>query len=589
MEGKSNDLSADYIAEKLQAEMAGRPDISEMFQLILDSIPVRVFWKDLNFVYQGSNRLFANDAGFASSQDLIGLTDFDLGWSKEQAEAFIADDAEVMRTGEAKIGIEEPQDHPDGKTYWLETNKIPLKDSQGTVIGVLGTYTDITERIEYQREIDYLATHDELTGLPNRRKLRAEIFEYESASVHANWGGLLFVDLDQFKAVNDTLGHEVGDQILREVSERFTGISLNGESVYRLGGDEFAVLMPHLADTQEEAAIRSSSCAQQIIRCLAEPFEVYPHHIYVGASVGVSVLEPGSRYFLNKFREAEIAMYAAKKSGHNLFRVYDESMQTEANRRHEFQNKLRESTSHSSFRLIYQPQYNSGGILTGCEALLRWNDPELGEVSPAEFIPLAEQTGLIHKIGDWVIKTAFRQMAHWRTRGLISADFHMAINVSSVQFRDEKFVPRLKALAENESIDPASIEIEITESHAIDKDADLLSVLEKLSDAGFRLVIDDFGTGYSSLGYLARIELKKLKIDRSIVSRINENIRHAGIVQSIIQLSDNLDVSVVAEGVETAEERNSLVSLGCEFFQGYFYGRGIPASEFEASHLGAQN
>ncbi len=561
------------------------PDVSEMFQLVLDAFPVRVFWKDRQLINRGSNALFARDAGVPSPEDLIGRSDYEMGWTVEQAQAFRKDDLLVIASGEAKLGIEEPQNHPDGKTHWLETNKVPLKAPDGTVIGVLGTYTDITERKEQQQRIAFLANHDELTGLPNRRSLRTSIQNYEAQGSGSKWAGLLFIDLDQFKVVNDSLGHAVGDKLLCEVASRLSELLGGSFQLSRLGGDEFAIFMPNFADCEKSAHAESSMLADRIIGAFSEPFDIYPHCVYVGASIGISLSPPGTPDLVNNFGEADIAMYEAKARGHNSYLFFDASMKLAASRRHELQNRLRQSDWETGFALVYQPQYDSAERLVGCEALLRWNDAELGPVPPGQFVPLAEQAGLIHRIGEWVLREGFAQFAAWQRGGLLPQPFHLAVNVSTVQFQNSNFVGRVKALAAEHGISPDNIEIEITETQPIEQSPAITKALNELTSLGFKLVIDDFGTGYSSISYLARMELTKLKIDRSIVNGLSENARHKAIAQSIIQLSNNLDVTVIAEGVETREDRDALIDLECEYFQGFLYDKGCPPEEFEAKHL----
>lgn len=560
-------------------------DLDRMLQLVLDSIPTRVFWKDRNSVYRGCNHIFSEDAGVQSVAEIVGKTDYDLAWTTEQAEAFRTDDADVMQRNIPLVGREEPQDHPDQETYWLETSKIPLRNSLGEVVGVLGTYTDITERKLYQQRIEHLAEHDGLTGLPNRRHLEKCMQFLAEQSNERGWAALLFLDLDQFKSINDTLGYAVGDALLVCLAARIKGCIDERHAVTRLGGDEFGILALDVGDTEIAAAEAANVIARRLVNAITQPFEIDMHCLYVGVSIGVATIDPKARDLDKKFTEADLAMYDAKAAGHNNVHLFERDMAACVQRRHELQNRLRQFSSQHSLYLVYQPQFSADDRLVGCEALLRWADPELGVIPPVEFIELAEQTGLIHMIGDWVAEEAFRQLAEWKARGSLPDTFTLAINISPAQFQRPELVDRLILLAEQYGIEKGGIELEVTESLPLGREAEVLNSFDALKTAGFSLVMDDFGSGYSSLAFLTQMPLDKIKIDRSFVSRISKDARHAKIGQTIIQMAENLGVPVVAEGVETPEELQFLKDTGCRYFQGYHYSPGISPDVFANHYL----
>lgn len=572
------------MASSRDKSMAGddpqQADISQMFQLVLDSIPSRVFWKDTEGRYQGCNQLFAEDAGKRYPQELIGKTDFDMGWTQAQARAFVEDDREVMSRGAPKLNIEEPQDQ-DGQTHWLETNKVPLTNPAGEVIGVLGTYTDVTERKRFEQAIKDMAEHDDLTGLPNRRVLRSRIEQCPDTE----WAALLFVDLDQFKVINDSLGHAVGDRVLRAVAMRITSTAQEADTVCRLGGDEFGILLTNLGSDASEAGQRASALAQQLIDSFEVMLQVDGHGLYVGASIGITLMAAGSRLSQQQFREADLAMYEAKARGLNGFELYDKSMRDAADRRHALQNRLRETNCQEHMRLEYQPQVDERGLLLGCEALLRWQDPSLGRVAPIEFIPLAEQTGLMHRIGEWVIEQATAQLATWARDDLLSDGFRLAINVSAVQFARPEFVDRILAIVNQHAIRPSWLELEITEALQLDQDEQTLADLNRLAGAGFGVVVDDFGTGYSSLKYLSRMPINKIKIDPEFVSEISSNRRHARIAQTVLHMAQALDLDVVAEGVANRSDADFLKGMGYRIFQGALYDSALSADAFSDKWL----
>lgn len=557
-------------SEELSAE--------QLLRIVLDTIPLRVFWKDKNSIFLGGNQLLLDDLSLSEVKDLIGKSDYDIVEDPAEAEHFIVDDAEVMRRGEPKLGIEEYILVPGKATKWLRTNKAPLINGKGEVIGVLGTYEDITLQVEYRQQIENQAMLDPLTGLANRRKLHDVLINY--TGTHA---GLLFIDLDFFKAVNDSLGHAIGDTLLQQVAKRLVNLVANNEQILvtRLGGDEFGILVPclNLCDAQKSL----ETLASQIVSEILKPFVVEQHSITLGASVGITIVDKQNSSSTG-FREADMAMYAAKAGGRNKFEFYDISMKKAAARKHQILYYLHNAIANKEFTLVYQAQIDQNNNLIGAEALLRWHNEILGFVAPDEFIPLAEESGFIHKIGEWVLQAALDELALWLPR-ISNSAFKMAVNFSSKQFQDESLVSAIEKALKERSISPNHLQIEITESVLIDNKERAIRSMLRLQKVGISIAIDDFGTGYSSLSYLAILPIDKLKIDRSFVTDLHLKSTNQKLVDTLVNMSKNLQMEVIAEGVETIDEKNALIRLGCRQFQGYFFSRPIPSEDFCTQYL----
>jgi len=550
------------------------------YMRVVDGIPLRIFWKDKDLVYQGGNTIFAKDAGLSSASELPGLTDFDLGWTREQADNFRRDDLEVIRSGQPKLNIEEPQDHPDGKTHWLLTNKIPFLDEAGEIVGVLGTYTDISERKWNEQKNEYQANFDMLTNLPNRHFFQKTIQSF--IEIEANpLAGLFFIDLDHFKTVNDSLGHNIGDELLKRVAHRISGLLKENCLFARLGGDEFSILARFQRQSENQLTHELETIAKQIIQSLVQPFYIEEHSIFLGASIGISIIKSSADNISDKFREADLAMYAAKDSGRNVFRFIDQDVQRAAEREHLVQSHLRNAAQRNEFYLVFQAQIDHDDNIIGAENLLRWRSPVLGEVSPIEFINIAEKTGMIHEIGYWVLNQSFMFIAEY-LKNPVSPDFStLAINISVRQFQNDEFIDKLSELLKQHQLPASAIELEITESLLLERTDEAIQKLEKLKSMGFKIAIDDFGTGYSSLSYLNRVPLNKIKIDQSFIRQMLTDQRQAALVKTIISLSQSIGVDVIAEGVEEKEEKDFLLNNDCFKYQGYYFSKPILVDQFQ--------
>ncbi|MBX9633612.1 MAG: EAL domain-containing protein, partial [Magnetospirillum sp.] len=460
---------------------------------------------------------------------------------------------------------------------WLTINVI--RDDEGNVSQYAAVFTDITERKKTEERIKNLAYFDVLTGLPNRR-LFTDRLQVAMANAHRHGSALaiMFLDLDLFKRINDTLGHGIGDQVLVETANRLGLCIREGDTVARLGGDEFVILLPEL-DHLEDAA----KLAERVIAHVKQPFAIDDHELYVTTSVGIAVYPDDGLTFEALIKNADTAMYRAKDLGRNNYQLYTPSMNARSFERLTMESALRHALSRDEFTLVYQGKVDMvSGRLSGVEALVRWRHPEMGLVMPTEFIPLAENMGLIGDIGAWVLKAACRQCKSWHDLGL--PPVRIAVNVSALQFR-EGDVPDIvqEALAES-GLSPHYLELELTESVLMQRVEEVAQVLRDLRQMGVHISIDDFGTGYSSLSYLKRMPIDALKIDRSFVNDIMENGdacngEGAEIVSTIINLAHNLRLRAVAEGVETREQANFLRERGCDEIQGYLISRPVSGED----------
>jgi diguanylate cyclase (GGDEF)-like protein/PAS domain S-box-containing protein len=569
------------LTEQKRTEQAMR-SANKMLRLVLETAPLRIFWKDVDLNYMGCNTVFARDAGLNGPEELLGKDDFQMGW-REQAELYRGDDRMVMSSNKPKLNIEEPQTTPDGHQIWLKTSKVPLHDATGEVVGVLGIYDDITEQKLAESQIHQLAFYDQLTNLPNRRLMRDRLQQALLASARSRrYGALLVLDMDDFKLLNDAKGHTVGDLLLVEVGRRLVGCVRDGDTVARLGGDEFVVILEALSKDATDAASQAEDITKKIHTALCEPYLLQGLHAQVSSSIGIVLFIDHHEQVDELLKFADTAMYQAKAGGRNTIRFFDPKMQAEQEVRLKLAEDLRLAISRQELSLNYQRQVDSTGRVIGAEALLRWNHSEQGWISPATFIPVAEDNGSIIVIGDWVLHTACAQLKSWqhkpRTRDIV-----LAVNVSAKQFRQADFVSKLQQVLLVTGARPSSLKLELTESTVLENVEDAKSKMRELKLMGISFSMDDFGTGYSSLQYLKRLPLDQIKIDQSFVRDITTDPNDAAIVQTIIAMTEALGLNVIAEGVETKEQQEFLYLRGCHAFQGYYFGRPVPLKEFEES------
>ncbi len=463
----------------------------------------------------------------------------------------------------------------DGTIYpkWLTINAVVDKNDHPTHF--IAIFTDISERKQAEARIQHIAFHDALTGLPNRMlfhdRLQQAIHEAHREKTQI---GLMFIDLDRFKLVNDTLGHHIGDLLLQEVASRLRECVRETDTVARLGGDEFVVILPSIHHASDAGMV-----ASKVLRAISQEIEVDGHSLFTPPSIGISIYPIDGETAEALMQSADTAMYHVKESGKNNFQFFTSSMNEVAQQRATIEQDLRIALKDRQFELYYQPKLKMNPLrIVGCEALIRWKHPKHGYIPPDKFIPIAEETGLMLPIGEWVMSEAAKQLAQWTNAGY--RPMLMAINLSAAQFRDRNLLEKLQELVTIAKLEPKYLEIEITESILMDSVATSADSLIKLKAQGIRLAIDDFGTGYSSLAYLKTFAVDTLKIDKSFVRDMTTDSSDAAIVSAIISLSHKLGLQVVAEGVETAEQLAFLCSADCDIFQGYYFSRPLPAAQF---------
>ncbi|MGZ5059038.1 MAG: EAL domain-containing protein [Methylobacter sp.] len=561
-------------ARRKQAE-SSLADSHRLLKMIIDTAPIRVFWKDTELRYMGCNPSFAKDAGELSAQDIIGKDDYQLAW-KDQAEDYRADDRRVMNSNIPKLAFEEQQTTPDGTNIWLRTSKVPLQNEANETIGILGIYEDITKQKHIEDRIHYLANFDPLTGLPNRTQLSDHLKYALSLAKRSNGHlALMFLDLDHFKDINDSLGHSIGDALLVELAKRLCLALRTEDTVTRLGGDEFILLLPGID------AVGAAHVAQKLLDAVAESYWVEFYDLALTASIGIALYPEDGGDLEALSKSADAAMYRAKQEGRQCYRFFTQEMQVHSARNLQLVNALRHALEQGQLQAHYQPQVAMhDGHVIGAEALLRWQHPELGMVSPAEFIPVAEGSGLILPIGEWILRCAVRQAKTWMDQGL--GPLIMAVNLSAVQFRQPDLPELVTRILEEEGLPPEYLELELTEGVAMHNPQDAIAVMNNLHERGIRMSIDDFGTGYSSLSYLKKFKVYKLKIDQSFVRDISTDPEDKAIVSAIINLAKSLGLRTIAEGVETSGQLAFLREQGCDEMQGYLFSKPVPAQQFEA-------
>ncbi len=505
---------------------------------------------------------------------LIGHTPFESIHPRDRARVRKAFEF-VVHGKTQPVPIEFRYRHANGSWIWLEAVGNNLLDYPH-VRGVVLTSRDITRRKAAERRIEHLAHHDFLTDLPNRSLLRDRLdIALGQARREGHLVGALFIDLDRLKVINDTLGHEAGDQLLREAAGRLASSMREGDTVARLGGDEFMVILPNLGDTRGAAA-----AARKILTSLARPLELKGQEVFMSASIGVSLFPNDAADPEALIRNADAAMYRAKRNGGDNYQFYTVDLNVQVQERLAIEQGLRVAEQRDELRLLYQPKVDlASGKIIGVEALLRWQHPALGAISPERFIPVAEETGLIVPIGEWVLRRACMQVRDWRDKGI---DLPIAVNLSACQFRQRNLAETIHRILSETGVPPEFIEIEITESDVMENAESAIATLDKLKSRGISISIDDFGTGYSSLSYLKRFPLDVLKIDRSFVRDIVDDSDDAAIVEAIIALARSLEIKVVAEGVETHDQMAFLNRAGCNFAQGYLFSPPVEAEQIVA-------
>lgn len=544
---------------------------------VIDLNPNYIYAQDENGRYLLMNQSYAQLMG-KNIRDMIGKTDDDINKDSIKETPFAHQEIDSHKLGKFSI-IEESITAATGEERWVQTVKVPIHLNESSAL--LAVSTDITERKQYEDEIKFQANHDALTGLPNRRMFNENLTNLlEKAKINGSQIAIVFLDLDRFKYINDTLGHNFGDCLLIEVSRRIEMLlkqSYRSAQVYRLGGDEFTILLPHSTSKDCEGL------AKGLLKLFVEGFLIDNNEYFITPSIGISIYPKDGDDANTLIKNADTAMYYVKEREKNNYQLFTSEMQQHFYRKMMIEKHLRTALENNEFELYYQPIIDlKTNKLIGMESLIRWNNQILGQVRPDEFISIAEETGMIIPIGQWILKTAVKQSVSWQKEG--TEPFRISINVSVKQLLNPMFVEHVKTIIDNATIDPSSIILEITESIAMYAES-MIEKLNRLKALGISLSMDDFGTGYSSLSYLNKYPLDSLKIDKSFVMGMHRDDENKAIVKTIIAIAKQLDLKVIAEGVEGFEEWHFLKEIGCDYAQGYYFSHPLPADDFKKNWL----
>jgi diguanylate cyclase (GGDEF)-like protein/PAS domain S-box-containing protein len=534
---------------------------------------------DIKGVILRANRAFVDLTGY-TTEELAGQTARLFRSHRRDAEFYNSMWNSIQVTGGWQGDMSLRTKSGENCARWLTISAV--KNETGEVTNYIGTYYDISKLKHAEEKIQELAFFDQLTGLPNRVLLIDRVRQALNANIrNESYGALLFIDLDNFKTLNDSLGHHIGDKLLKNAAQRISHCVRAEDTVARFGGDEFVVLLANLGTQKAKAAaVQAEAIGEKILAAFTEVFQLDTYEYPCTPSVGVTLFSPEDRNVDELLKRADLAMYDAKTAGRNGLRFFDPAMQTMITARAALEADLREDLKRGKLLLHYQPQVDHEGRLLGAEALARWPHAQKGMISPGEFIPVAESTGLILPLGALMLKIACRQLARW-SADAATEHLTISINVSALQIRQKKFVEEVRANIEQMGANPHRLKIELTESTLVSNVDDVIAKMDELKAIGIGFSLDDFGTGYSSLSYLKRLPLDQLKIDRSFVKDILVDSNDAAIAQMIIALSKSLGLSVIAEGVETEEQYAFLAQHGRLNYQGYLFGRPLPPEDFE--------
>nr|WP_324259088.1 EAL domain-containing protein [Cellvibrio fontiphilus] len=568
------------LAKRRAVELALRKS-EEHLRQIIDHLPVMIGARNIAGYYLFANKALANELGYTPEQmrnlhvrQLLKNSVFDI-------DTMLQNDYRVIRGNEELDVIEERFVTATGKQLFLQTHIMPLAFYDEKVALIVSV--DITERKNAQAKMEFMAHHDALTGLPNRLQL-VERLEHElrRAERHGYFGAVLFIDLDQFKTINDSLGHPVGDRVLEVVAERLQQSVREEDLVARLSGDEFVVVLTVLDQHIETAALRAGEISEKIRTIISQPYLYDNMELRVTCSVGVVVYPDKNNSVHELLRYADTAMYQVKEKGRDSIEFFNEEMADKVSRQLTMEGDLHRALDEAQFELYYQPKIDiKSGRVVGAEALLRWNHPVKGMVPPGDFIPVLETSGMIIDVGQWVLEDACKTLVQWKQAGLWQEGMKLSINISPRQFRRDAFVDDVLAVLDKYAIPCNSLDMEITEGIVIQRVDDAIMTMTTLNERGVSFSLDDFGTGYSSISYLKRLPVSTLKIDQGFVRDIIVDRNDRVLVETIITMGRLLDMELVAEGVEEKEQLEILKSYGCDYYQGYLASRAVPINEFE--------
>ena len=579
-----------------------------LLRALAENVPHRIYAKDMQGRFIFANGAVARGMGLSDPAELLGKTDFDF-YPLELASEYNRQEQEVLRYGRPLLNQEEHAAYLLlEEEAWLVTTKVAVRDVAGRIVGLVGINYEVTtqkaaelalqaahaqaaqaavqlqatvarldlevkERQRFEQELRHQAMHDTLTGLPNRALLMDRIEQaIELARRRDHSLTLVFLDLDRFKLVNDSLGHAAGDELLCMVTRRIGRLLRSGDTFARLGGDEFVLLLPRPMPADILANLTS-----RLSRVVARPVLIAEREVSVTCSLGYSVYPQDGEDATTLLKSADAAMYAAKEDGGKRVRRYTPNLSSHASERLELENQLKQALQRGEFRLHYQPQIEiASARIVGLEALVRWQHPVRGLVPPMQFIPLAEESGLIEPIGEWVLRTACAQAAAWQHSGLPA--LRMGINVSARQFHSPALESVVAQVLAEHGLAPGQLELEITESLSMKDPEETIRILAGFKALGIGIAIDDFGTGYSNLAYLRRFPVRRIKLDRAFIGELGSQSSSHVIVEAIVAMAHKLDLQVIAEGVETAGQRDQLLRYGCDELQGYWFSRPVDAA-----------
>ncbi len=575
------------ITESRRAESALVQSQTQLLSLF-QALPDLVFTKDSQGRFIAANAMFTRFFGMETGEAIFGQRSADL-LPADISARWERQDSMVLLTGNPQRSEERLSDAAGRHVGIFDVIKSPLRDAAGRIVGVLGVARDVSARCQAESEVERLAYYDTLTDLPNRRLFTKTLRESLTAAARCRAGAVLLIDLDHFKTINDTLGHDAGDRLLQLVGARLADTMPAARIVARFGGDDFAVLLEEPVTQASESdelpsdAWRDAVCivAQGLLEILQRPYRAGERHHFSPPSIGIAMYGGASALSVDELlKRAELAMYEAKARGRNGFCLFDPAMEAALAKRAALESALRAGIAKGELRLHYQAIVNVDGNVSGAEALVRWKHPAHGLMAPCEFIGLAEDSGLIIPVGEWVLRSACGQLAGWSARTATQA-LTIAVNVSARQFRHPDFVAMVRSALDETGADATLLKLELTESLLFHDTADVVSKMESLRALGIRMSLDDFGTGYSSLTYLKRLPIDQLKIDRSFVADVLSDPTDAVIVRAVLSLAASLELDVVAEGVETLEQVQWLREEGCRLFQGFYFSRPKPVGELE--------
>jgi diguanylate cyclase (GGDEF)-like protein/PAS domain S-box-containing protein len=566
-------------AIKVVAEISQLEDAIFLLETLMDNVPDAIYFKDRHSRFTRVNQYQAARFGIANPALVVGRTDFDF-FTDEHAAQALRDEQEIIRTGKPLVNVEEKETLANGEFRWVSTTKLPLRDGQGNIVGTFGISRDITDRKKTEAQLQHQAFYDPLTDLPNRALFLdrlQHLFHRARRSLGNPQFAVLYLDLDRFKAINDSLGHQAGDELLIATARRLERCLRPGDTLARLGGDEFTVL---LDDVRAEAD--ATGVAERIHEEVAAPLEVRGSEVFTSVSVGIALSSAGYECPEDMLRDADTAMYRAKAHGRAGHQVFAGDMHQRAVSSLRLETDLRRALERHEIVPYYQPVVDlDTGAVVGFEALARWRHPSRGTLLPDLFIPIAEETGLVGEIGAWMLAEACRQAREWQRKYRLWSTLGISVNVSGRQLSQGGVAADVERVLSATGLDPTCLTLEITESALMSNLSVGAEVVQRLHAMSVGLHLDDFGTGYSSLAYLHRFPVQALKVDRSFVSGMDRSPQQSAIVKAIVSLARDLGMEVVAEGVETRAQAEALRALGCRRGQGFLFSEPLPADQAE--------